>query len=105
MASTGSESNEDAVSRMAALEAATKYIDFAKYDKNGDGYISYTELAIVFVCGGEANGHASRFFRDRQDVAGCRTGESGRQLRTRNDQALQRGIGAAPCAADVRAII
>lgn len=52
MASTGSESNEDAVSRMAALEAATKYIDFAKYDKNGDGYISYTELAIVFVCGG-----------------------------------------------------
>lgn len=65
MASTGGESNEDATSRMAALEAATKYIDFAKYDKNGDGYLSYTELAILFVCGGYEYSYSSSRPSDR----------------------------------------
>lgn len=56
-ASTQSTSTEDSTSRMAALTEAAKYVDFAKFDKNGDGYLSYTELAIVFVCGGyEASG-------------------------------------------------
>ncbi len=59
MASTGSESKEDSVSRTAALEAATKYIDFSKYDKNGDGYVSYDELAIIFVCGGYEYSYSS----------------------------------------------
>ncbi len=52
MASTGSEKNEDALSRTAALKAAGEYVDFSKFDKNKDGELSYDELAIVFVCGG-----------------------------------------------------
>lgn len=49
---TGSVSTEDHTSRLAALRAADEYVDFAGFDKNGDGIVSYTELAIVFVCGG-----------------------------------------------------
>ena len=49
---TGSVSTEDYASRLAALRAADEYVDFASFDKDGDGNVSYTELAIVFVCGG-----------------------------------------------------
>ena len=52
MAVTGGASKEDATSRSAALKEAAKYVDFSKFDKNGDGKISYNELAIVYVCGG-----------------------------------------------------
>ena len=49
---TGSVSTEDYTSRIAALKASDEYVDYASFDKNGDGYIDYTELAIVYVCGG-----------------------------------------------------
>lgn len=49
---TGTVDTEDHLSRIASLKAADEYVDFASYDKNGDGYIDYTELAILFVCGG-----------------------------------------------------
>ena len=52
MAKTGSDHEEDASSREAALREAGKYVDFSKFDKNKDGKLSYDELAIVFVCGG-----------------------------------------------------
>lgn len=38
--------------RALALKAADEYIDFAKYDKDGNGELSKEELAIVFVTGG-----------------------------------------------------
>ncbi len=38
--------------RALALKAADQYVDFSKYDKNGDGFISYTELCIAFVYSG-----------------------------------------------------
>ena len=49
---TGTVDTEDHLSRLAALEASDEYVDYASFDKNGDGYIDYTELAILFVCGG-----------------------------------------------------
>lgn len=51
-AKTGSQSSEYAESRVAALRAADEFVDFSYFDKNGNGSIDYTELAIVFVCGG-----------------------------------------------------
>ena len=61
MATTGGPDKEDATSRNAALKAAGQYVDFSKFDKNGDGYLSYTELAIVYICGGyEASANSSR---------------------------------------------
>ena len=36
----------------AAVKAADEYIDYSKYDKNGDGVITYRELTIIFVYGG-----------------------------------------------------
>ena len=61
MATTGGDSKEDSNSRNAALRAAAEYVDFSKFDKNGDGKISYNELAIVYVCGGyEASANSSR---------------------------------------------
>ncbi|MGN1095020.1 MAG: InlB B-repeat-containing protein, partial [Eubacteriales bacterium] len=38
--------------RTLALKAADQYVDFSKYDKNHDGFISYKELSIAFVYGG-----------------------------------------------------
>lgn len=52
MATTGGQDKEDAASRNAALKAAGQYVDFSKFDKDGDGYLSSTELAIVYICGG-----------------------------------------------------
>jgi len=42
----------DGGERRAALEAANEYVDFKSYDKNGNGYVDYTELAIVFIIAG-----------------------------------------------------
>lgn len=49
---TGNVSTEDYSSRIAALKAADEYVDFASFDKNGDGVVSSAELAVVYVCGG-----------------------------------------------------
>ena len=59
---------------------------------------------IVFVCGGKADAHAGFFLRDRQHIV-CRcAGERRGQLQTAADgQRAQRGIHAAPCAANVNA--
>lgn len=35
-----------------AVKAADEYVDYSKYDKNGDGVITYDELTILFVYGG-----------------------------------------------------
>ena len=48
---------EDATSRYASLKEAGKYIDFSKYDKNGDYVIEHDELAIIFVNGGGGPGY------------------------------------------------
>ncbi|MBO4354444.1 MAG: InlB B-repeat-containing protein [Clostridia bacterium] len=51
----------DGGERRAALIAANEYVDFSKYDKNGNGYVDYYELAIVFVLAGyEAAYNSSR---------------------------------------------
>lgn len=51
-AKTGNQTGEDSASRTAALKAADEYVDFASFDKDGNGSLSYDELAIVYVCGG-----------------------------------------------------
>lgn len=38
--------------RVKALQAAAEYVDFSSYDKNGNGYIDYTELSISFIVAG-----------------------------------------------------
>ena len=38
--------------RQLALKAASEYVDYSKFDKNGDGTIQKTELAVMFVMGG-----------------------------------------------------
>ena len=48
-----------------AVKAADEYVDFSKYDTNGDGVITYNEMTILFVYGGmEASigqGNTSQF--------------------------------------------
>ncbi len=44
--------SDDYGQRHMALRAADEYIDFSKFDKNGDGFVTTTELAIVFVYAG-----------------------------------------------------
>ena len=51
-AKTGNQGSEDSASRNAALSEASKYVDFASYDTDKNGYLSYTELAVVYVCAG-----------------------------------------------------
>ena len=41
-------------SRVPALQAAAKYVDFAKFDTDGDGGISQEELTICFICAGRS---------------------------------------------------
>ncbi|MBE6654316.1 MAG: hypothetical protein E7608_02515 [Ruminococcaceae bacterium] len=38
--------------RGLAVKAADEYVDYSKYDKNGNGVITYDELTIAFVYGG-----------------------------------------------------
>ena len=40
--------------RIPALQAAAKYVDFAKYDTDGNGGISWDELTVLFICGGRS---------------------------------------------------
>lgn len=49
----------DGGERRAALEAANEYVDFKSYDKDGDGYIDYDELAIVFILAGYEHAYSS----------------------------------------------
>ena len=52
MAETGSQGSEVTASRVAAIKAASEYVDFKSFDKDNNGKISSTELAILFVNGG-----------------------------------------------------
>ena len=38
--------------RVYAVQEAAKYVDFASYDKNGDGNLSFTELSFAFIIAG-----------------------------------------------------
>ncbi len=40
--------------RIPAINEAAKYVDFSKYDKNGDGVITWDELTFVYICGGRS---------------------------------------------------
>ena len=51
-AKTGNQGSEDAASRNAALIEASKYVDFASFDKDGNKVLTYDELAVLFVCAG-----------------------------------------------------
>lgn len=42
----------DAGEKKAAIKAADPYIDFSQYDKDGNGYVDYDELALTFVLAG-----------------------------------------------------
>ncbi|MBQ8403682.1 MAG: hypothetical protein IJX55_04560 [Clostridia bacterium] len=42
----------DGDERGKALAAADEFVDFSKFDKNGDGQIEFTELSVVFIYGG-----------------------------------------------------
>ena len=35
-----------------AITKADPYIDFGRYDRNGDGYLSYSELQVIFIVAG-----------------------------------------------------
>lgn len=51
-ARTGSSQSQYGEERIRALKQAAQYIDFAKYDKDGNGYLSYTEMSFVFIIAG-----------------------------------------------------
>ena len=57
-AATGSNGNEDATSRTAALKAACEYLDVKALDKDGNGKLSYDELAIAYICAGSESSAA-----------------------------------------------
>lgn len=38
--------------RRLAIEAADQFIDFSKYDKNGNGQIEFTEMTVMYIYGG-----------------------------------------------------
>lgn len=40
--------------RIPALQAAAEYVDFAKYDTDGNGGLSWEELTVVYICGGRS---------------------------------------------------
>ncbi len=40
--------------RIPAINEAAKYVDFSKYDKNGDGVITWDELTFLYICGGRS---------------------------------------------------
>jgi len=42
----------DGSERKLAVQAADQYVDFSKYDKDGNGDVDFTELSIVYVYGG-----------------------------------------------------
>ena len=48
-ARTGSSSSQYGEERLKAIQAAAQYVDFASYDTNGDGYLSFEEMSFVFT--------------------------------------------------------
>ena len=42
----------DYETRLLALRAASEYVDFSSFDKNGNGYIDFKELTLSFVIAG-----------------------------------------------------
>ena len=60
--------------RQLALKAADEYVDYAKFDKNGDGVLQKKELAVMFVIGGvEASsysGDAQKYFWNHAHYTG-----------------------------------
>ncbi len=61
----GKNTAENETSTRASLKEAGKYIDFSKYDKNGNYVIEHDELAIIFVNGGGGPGYEEKGFRTR----------------------------------------
>lgn len=51
-AETGSQSSEVTASRVAAIKAASEFVDFKLFDKDDNGKITGDELALAFVNGG-----------------------------------------------------
>lgn len=40
--------------RISALKAAAEYVDFAKYDKDGNGGLSWQELSVLYIIAGRS---------------------------------------------------
>lgn len=51
---SGSNSTNIGTTKSNALEAASKYVDFSKFDTNGDKVLSWQELSIVYVIAGRS---------------------------------------------------
>ncbi|MBQ9510161.1 MAG: InlB B-repeat-containing protein [Clostridia bacterium] len=51
-ARTGSSQSQYGEERLKAIQAAAQYVDFASYDTNGDGFISFEEMSFVFIIAG-----------------------------------------------------
>ena len=49
---TGTDGLSDGGERRLAVEAADQFVDFSKYDADGNGDLDFTELSIVFIYGG-----------------------------------------------------
>ncbi|MBQ0125999.1 MAG: hypothetical protein KBS59_06750 [Clostridiales bacterium] len=56
---TSSSMTGDCGERRAAIIAASEYVDFEAFDKDGNGFVDYTELAIVFVIAGYEHAYNS----------------------------------------------
>lgn len=41
--------------RMSALKAADEYVDFSKYDTDGNGGLSWKELSVLYIIGGRSS--------------------------------------------------
>ena len=57
--------------RYSALREAAKYVDYAKYDKNSDGYIDYTEISFAFIIAGYNSKYGSSGFGDQKWGENC----------------------------------
>lgn len=49
---TGGKTTANGSEKYKALEEAAKYMDFEKYDKDGNGYLDYTELTVSYIIAG-----------------------------------------------------
>lgn len=77
-AATGTDSGEDANSRKAILREAAKYVDFKSLDKDNNGKLSASELAIVYICPGQESSSAGSFDDSKHfGVHGHYTGGAG----------------------------
>ncbi len=57
--------------RYTALREAGKYVQFSKYDKNGDGYLDFTEMSFVFVVAGYNSKFTSSAFSSQRWGENC----------------------------------